>query len=32
MALNEIIEDAKRSKRSLLVFKVDFAKAFNSVD
>lgn len=32
VALNEIIEDAKKSKRSLLIFKVDFAKAFDSVD
>lgn len=31
VALNEAIEDAKKSKKKRLLFKVDFAKAFDSV-
>lgn len=30
--LNETVEDAKKEKKELLVFKVDFAKAYDSVD
>jgi len=29
---NEIVEDAKRLKKDLLLFKVDFEKAFDSID
>ncbi|GAU10487.1 hypothetical protein TSUD_420760, partial [Trifolium subterraneum] len=29
---NEIVDDAKRSKKELLMFKVDFEKAYDSVD
>lgn len=32
VVLNETVEDAKKSKKELLVFKVDFAKAYDSVD
>lgn len=32
VVLNEIIEEAKKTKRKLLIFKADFAKAFDSVD
>lgn len=32
VVLNEIIEEARRTKRSLLILKVDFAKAFDYVD
>ena len=31
LILNEAIEEAKRSKKPALVFKVDFAKAYDSV-
>ena len=31
LILNEVIEEAKRSKKPALVFKVDFAKAYDSV-
>lgn len=30
--LNEVVEDAKRTKEARLVLKVDFAKAYDSVD
>lgn len=30
--LNEAIEDSKKNKKELLVFKVDFAKTYDSVD
>lgn len=30
--LTEVVEDAKRSKKSILIFKADFAKAFDSID
>jgi hypothetical protein len=29
---NEIVDEAKRRKKELLMFKVDFEKAFDSVD
>jgi len=29
---NELVEDAKRLKKDLLLFKVDFEKAFDSID
>jgi len=29
---NEIVEDVKRLKKDLLLFKVDFEKAFDSID
>ena len=29
---NELVEDAKRLKKNLLLFKVDFEKAFDSID
>lgn len=32
MILNEIIEEAKRNKAKRVVFKVDFAKAYDSID
>lgn len=32
MVLNEVIEEAKRKKWSRLIFKVDFAKAYDSVE
>lgn len=30
--LNEVIDDAKKGKRKSLLFKIDFAKAYDSVD
>lgn len=30
--LNEAIEDSKKNKKELLVFKVDFVKTYDSVD
>lgn len=32
VVLNEIIEEARSTKKSLLIFKLDFAKTFDSVD
>jgi hypothetical protein len=29
---NEVVDEARRSKRELLLFKVDFEKAYDSVD
>lgn len=32
VALNEVVEEVKSSKKEMLVFKADFAKAYDSVD
>lgn len=32
VVLNEIVEDARKSKSKTLLFKVDFAKAYDSID
>ena len=32
MYVNEMVNDARRSKKELLFFKVDFEKAFDSMD
>ena len=32
LIVNELVEDAKRLKKDLLLFKVDFEKAFDSID
>jgi hypothetical protein len=29
---NEVVDEARRSKKELMLFKVDFEKAYNSVD